>query len=97
MAIEMLGGPFVGAKAGKAVPGNRGMVFLAARCDLFVEKKTFLENVTRFLEEVRASRLREGADAILVPGDQADKAFARSRKLGVEIEAAIYERLRRLA
>ena len=97
MAIELLGGPFVGAKAGKSVPGNRGMVFMAIKSDLFVEKDKFLKNVTELIREVKASRTREGFDEILIPGERGDRLLEKSRKEGVEIDDAIYEELIRLA
>ena len=94
--IELLGGPFVGAKAGKSVPGNRGMVFLAMQSDMFVPKDKFLTQVSTFVSELKHSRLREGFEETLLPGERADKLLTKSYNEGIEIDDRIYEELKKL-
>ena len=66
--IELLGGALVGAKVGKTVPGNRGMVFIAIQCDLFVSKEKFLDDVSKFIYEVKNSRKRDCFKHLFLPG-----------------------------
>ena len=95
--IELLGGAFVGAKVGKVTPGNRGMIFVAMKCDLFVPKDKFLVDVSKFVEEVNNSRMRSGFKEVLVPGQRANKLLKHAKEKGIEIEDKIYEELKRLA
>lgn len=95
--IELLGGAFVGAKVGKSTPGNRGMVFIAMKCNLFIPKDKFLVDVSKFVEEVNNSRIRSGFEEVLVPGQRANKLLRRSKEKGIEIEDKIYDELKRLA
>lgn len=95
--IELLGGALVGAKVGRSVSGNRGMVFLALRTDLFVTKEKFLKDVSRFVADVKNSRVRPGFKEVLLPGERADRLLAQAKNEGIEIEEKIYEELKKLA
>ncbi|MCL0063786.1 Ldh family oxidoreductase [Dehalococcoidia bacterium] len=95
--IELLGGAFVGAKVGKIVPGNRGMVFVAMRCDIFVSKEKFLGDISKFIHEVKNSRVREGFTEVLLPGERAEQLMIKAQKEGIEIEEPIYQELMRLS
>lgn len=95
--IELLGGPFVGAKAGHNVPGERGMVFVALQPDLFVDRGAFFEAISTFVAEVGGSRVREGFDAVRLPGQRGDELAANARKTGkVEVDDSAIADLRRL-
>lgn len=95
--IELLGGPFVGAKAGKSILGERGMVFLAMKTDLFVEKDQFLSSVDSFVREVKASRPRKGFEEVMLPGEHGDKMKDEALVDGLEIEQVVYSELLKLA
>lgn len=95
--IELLGGAFVGAKVGQSVPGNRGMVFVAMQCDLFVSKDKFLSDVSKFILEVNNSRVRPGFKEVILPGERAYRSLLKAKEEGIEIEDLIYEELMRLA
>ncbi len=95
--IELLGGAFVGAKTGRVVPGNRGMVFVALRPDLFVSKEQFFNDVSRFISDIKNSRVRQGFKEVLLPGEKGDRLLEQAKKEGVEIEDKIYTELKQLA
>jgi len=97
IVIELLGGAFVGAKVGKSTPGNRGMVFVAMVCDLFVPKDKFLDDVTKFVNEVNNSRLKPSFKEVMLPGQRADKLLKQAKEKGIEIEDKVYEELKKLA
>ena len=95
--IELLGGPFVGAKAGKSVSGNRGFVFIALQCDLFVSREKFLADVSSFITEVNHSRIRQGFNKVLLPGQRSDQLLAKAQQDGINIEDSIYQTLKTLS
>ena len=95
--VQLLGGVFVGGRAGSSIPGNLGMVFVAMQCDLFVPKEKFLTDVSTFIWEVRSSRVRPGFERVFLPGERGDREVLRAKHEGIEIEALTYEEFRRLA
>jgi len=85
LAVEILGGLFVGGKAGNAVKGRRGMLFITLKPDMFVDLEKFKENVSLLISEVKASRRARGVDEILIPGEKSDREFQRAKSKGIEV------------
>lgn len=69
--IAPMGGPDF------STPRELGAFVLAIKPDAFIDRKTFDEGMTRYLERLRASRPREGG-TVMAPGDR-EWAVARAR------------------
>jgi L-2-hydroxycarboxylate dehydrogenase (NAD+) len=91
VAIELLGGALVGAKTGTAVEGNRGMVFLAMKPDVFIDADDFLRRVDSFAREVEAARpVEEGAEPPVLPGMHSEASLRRAQSAGIELDDRVY-------
>jgi L-2-hydroxycarboxylate dehydrogenase (NAD+) len=95
--LELLSGPLVGAKAGTAVAGNRGMLFLALDPDVFGLGTQFVADAQTFCRELRESAPRPGCDQVLVPGERGDRLAAHAREHGLDLGADSYAELSALA
>lgn len=85
------------AKAGKSVHGERGMVFVAIKCDLFVSKEKFLTDISKFVSDVKNSRKKPGFNEIYLPGERGDKLLEKAKKEGIEIDGKLYGELKKLS
>lgn len=95
--LELLAGPLVGGKAGTALGGMRGMLFLAIDPDVFGIGERFLEGVNAFAAEVRGSVPRPELEEVLLPGDRGERLAAQAAREGVEIDGEAHARLLELA
>lgn len=74
LAVEILAGPFVGAKAGvKAVKGSDGFTIMAVSPDIFVDQNVFIAQTTALIDEIKNSKKRPGVNEIFYPGEQSHK------------------------
>lgn len=74
LAVEILAGPFVGAKAGvKAVKGSDGFTIMALSPDLFVTQEAFTDQVSALIDEIKGSKKRPGFDEILYPDERSQR------------------------
>jgi LDH2 family malate/lactate/ureidoglycolate dehydrogenase len=97
VAIELLGGPFVGAATARGDGSERGMVFLAMRPDLFVPMDEYLSAATQVVERVTQSRPRAGMERVLLPGQPGDAAWDRAQREGIDVSNALWGDLQSLA
>jgi len=74
LAIEILAGPLVKAKAGAmAVQGSDGFTIAALDPSLFVPIAQFKSQVDSLIREIKASRRLPGVDEIFFPGEQSNR------------------------
>jgi len=99
LAVELLAGPFVGAKAGvKAVPGSDGFAILAVATDVFVPSDVFREQTTALIEEIKKSKRRPGVDEIYYPGERSQrKRLENGQAEEIEMVSEVFEKVRMLA
>jgi LDH2 family malate/lactate/ureidoglycolate dehydrogenase len=92
--IELLAGALVGAHAGQLPGPARGAVFVALKPDCFGFGAEFADTVRAFVEQLRSSPPREGAERVLAPGDRAAESTREARQDGLAIEENALEKLR---
>lgn len=95
LAVEVLAGLFIGAKAGKdAVEGSDGIIMLSFRPNLFVSKDQYLGNVTALIKEIKNSTFAFGSSEIRIPGENSVKRIKVGHELGIcELPDVIYQEL----
>lgn len=98
LAIEILAGLFVNAKAGNsAVKGTDGFTLIALRPDLFVEKDQYIQSISTLIEEIKGSRLRPGFQRIYLPGEKSDeRRLANSKTQEIVLPDEILNDIRSL-
>lgn len=96
MAIELLSGPLVRAKAGTVVPGERGMLFIVIDPSTFVDSRLFEQQVASFLAEVKDSEKADGTLEILYPGERAQRAYDRAKEEGLDMPDSTYLQIKEL-
>lgn len=99
LAVEVLAGLFIGAKAGKdAVEGSDGIIILAFKPDLFVSKNQYLASLSSLINEIKNSSLAFGFTGIRIPGESSVKTINDGYKSGVcEVPDVVYHELLNLA
>lgn len=104
--LEILAGPLVGAAAGKGVVGTlepvegfstKGDLLVAVDPAAFVDREEFLENVSKFVVEVKSSKKAAGVAEILVPGEPEFRKREQSLREGIQISDEVWEEVRRIA
>lgn len=94
LAVELLAGPMIGAKAGFSVPGSDGFLCLAIDPARFVEIGTFKAQVETHFEEIRNAGKAGAVEKIAIPGERSGKTYATNADLeNVEISGDTYEKL----
>ena len=74
LAIEVLAGPFVQAKAGRSrVPGSDGFLVMVIDPAIFGEAMMFRQKVSEFEDEIKSSPLAPGSGGILLPGERSEQ------------------------
>ena len=96
MAIELLAGPLVGAKAGKTVPGTRGFLIGAWSFQDDSERNDFEQKVGQFIDEISNSKSLSGKKP-RVPGMNSILMKASALKSGIEIDDDLYNTLRAIS
>jgi L-2-hydroxycarboxylate dehydrogenase (NAD+) len=99
LAVEILAGPLIGAKAGvKAVKASDGFTMLALSPDVFVSADQFKTQVNALIDEIKSSQRRPGVDEILYPGEHSQKTrLANKNSEYIEILDQVVENVRTLA
>lgn len=95
LAVEVLAGLFIGAKAGKdAVEGSDGIIMLAFSPDLFVSQEQYLDNLTALIKEIKNSSFAFGSSEIRIPGENSVKKIKAGYELGIcELPDVVYQEL----
>ncbi|HUK00448.1 MAG TPA: Ldh family oxidoreductase [Stellaceae bacterium] len=88
----------LGVLAGSALDVDRdnGYLFLVLKPDLLRPLEAFKREMTELIERVKATPRQPGVDEIRIPSEQAFRNRTRALREGLEIDAAVYEALRRL-
>ncbi|MDY6837826.1 MAG: Ldh family oxidoreductase [Thermodesulfobacteriota bacterium] len=97
LAIELLAGPLVGAKAGKSVPGTRGFLIGAFSLHNQTALEKFKNNVMALVREIKNARRNPGVNEILVPGEDRLQKLKLASVEGLQISDESYQKLLNLA
>lgn len=99
LAIEILAGPFVGAKAGvKAVTGSDGFTIMAVSPDLFVPKDIFESQVDALIDEIKNSKKRPGVMEIYYPGERSHlKRMQNQGQSQIEMLKEVFDSVKAIA
>ena len=95
LAVEVLGGLFIGAKSGKhAVRGTSGVTILAFKPDLFISQEEYMQNIAALVEEILSSSLAAESKGIRLPGQNSLATVERGRKSGeCEVPDVVYKEI----
>nr|HML48463.1 Ldh family oxidoreductase [Clostridia bacterium] len=95
LAVEILGGLFIGAKSGRnAVPGSSGVTILAFKPDLFISQEDYLRNVSALIDEILSSSLAAESKGIRLPGQNSLATIESKRKSGeCEVPDVVYKEI----
>lgn len=95
LAIEVLAGLFIGAKAGKnAVEGSDGILMFALKPDLFVSENQYLNNLSSLIKEIKNSTLAFDSTGIRIPGENSIRQINLGYKTGIcEVPDVVYKDL----
>lgn len=99
LAIELLAGPFIGAKAGeKAVQSSDGFLVCAISSEQFVSLSQFKENTSSLIEEIKNSSLAPGYSEIRIPGEESFKNYNRNKQNGIiEMSDTVFKEIEELS
>jgi len=93
MVIELLAGPLVGAAYGQ-VEGEWGALFMAIDPELLVDIDKFKASNSDLVQKIKASRKKNGAHEIRLPGERALCSRKEAEESGmVEVDDAILKQL----
>lgn len=95
LAIEILAGSFVRAKMGSRIKSglDRGYLFMVINPEIFVDVKTFKEEISELMKEVKSFK---GSHEILIPGERAERTMTKNMKNGfLDIDENILEEIRK--
>ena len=95
LAVEILAGLFIGAKAGKeAVEGSDGIIMLVFKPDLFVSRDQYLGNLASLIKEIKNSALAFESSEIRIPGENSVKKIKEGYQSGVcDVPDVVYQEL----
>ncbi len=99
LAIEILAGSFVRAKMGSKIEGSldRGFLFLVINPEIFVDIKTFKDEVSELIKEIKACKKASDFDEILIPGERASNLMKENLKNDyLDIDDKIVEDIKNL-
>lgn len=98
LAVEILAGVFIGAKAGKdAVVGSDGIIMIAFRPDVFVDKQQFSDGLNALINEIKSSSLATNSLGIRIPGENSLKTVQQGYETNIcEIPDEVYKDLMEL-
>lgn len=82
LAIEVLAGPLVGAKAGESVPGSDGLVLIAINPSTFVAPEIFRTQISTLIDEIKSAKKLNNVDEIYYPGEKSN----RTRKINTKLD-----------
>jgi len=91
VAMEILGGIFVGGKGGKhAVPGSDAAFIVAMKKDAFIPAEEYEAKMAAFVDEVKNSTKAPGVDEIRIPGMLGPDYFEMAESDEITILTTIY-------
>ena len=95
LALEVLSGLFIGAKAGKdAVKSSDGILIFVVKPDTFVSGDQFSSNLNRLINEIKSSALAADSKGIRIPGESSLKKIRKGRESGLcDIPESVYKDL----
>ena len=95
MMIETLSGPLLGliAAPGAQAFERRGVFLGAIDTEAFTDIELFKESVDSMITDLKSSRLAEGFDEILIPGEPEWREEKRRKRDGIYLDDPIYERI----
>lgn len=96
--LEILAGALVSANMGRDInsPYDAGYYFQAIDPSVFQDIKIFKKHVNQFALEVKDSKLRNGFDEIIIPGERSKNIKRQNIKKGtIEISSKLFESLNR--
>lgn len=95
-ALEVMVGAFVGAKMGSKAQDefDLGYLFMALSPDMFTDLETFKKEMDELAEEVRNCDSITPGEQVRIPGEL---SAMRRHAEEIEIEAGIYERLKKMS
>ena len=94
LAMDALGALTAGTRSATSVSGY---LFMAFKPDLFVPADEYRREVSRRIDMIKATPRQIGVEEIRIPGERGYATRARLMREGIEIDAQIYQALRRLA
>ena len=94
LAMDALGTLTAGVRPTDAASGY---LFIAFKPDLFVPADEYRREVSRRIDEIKATPRAAGIEEIRIPGERGYRTRARLMREGIEIDVTIYDALRRLA
>lgn len=86
--VEILGGTLSGegCAAGSRTMHSNGVLFTVYRIEHFSDLDTYYEEIEALIRHVKSSRLAEGFQEILAPGEPEFRSAERREKEGIEID-----------
>ncbi|MGD2200944.1 MAG: Ldh family oxidoreductase [Candidatus Bathyarchaeota archaeon] len=94
MILNVLAGPLLGHVVTQAHSFKRCGVFLGAiDIEAFVPVETFKEGIDALIDDMKSSRLAEGFEEILIPGEPEWRQLEKRRKEGLYLDDEIYQRI----
>jgi LDH2 family malate/lactate/ureidoglycolate dehydrogenase len=94
MMINILAGPLLGHVVTQAHAFRRCGVFLGAiDVEAFTPLETFKEGVDALIDDLKSSKLADGFDEIMVPGEPEWREMERRRMEGIYLDDEIYKRI----
>ncbi len=97
MMAEILAGPLVGAAFAGIGDSkqNWGHLILAIDPNLLGDGSEFIENVSRMIEKIKATKKLSGVKEIFVPGERGAQLFRQCQQSGeIDIEENLLQKLR---
>jgi LDH2 family malate/lactate/ureidoglycolate dehydrogenase len=95
MIIEILTGPLLGlmAKPEARTLERRGVFLGAINIEAFTEIEVFKMSIDTMISDVKSSRLAEGFEEILMPGEPEYREEKRRRVEGIYLDESVYEKI----
>lgn len=98
LAMEILGGIFVGGKGGKdSVPGTDACFILAMKKDAFIPADEYDAKLAAFVDEIKNTKKAPGVTEIRVPGMLDENYFERAASDEITILTTIYNDILKFA
>ncbi len=98
LAVEIIAGLFIGAKAGKnAVLGSDGIIMFAVKPNLFVPEREYYSHISALIKEIKSSSPAQDSTGIHIPGEGSIKRIKDGYDANLcEISDAVYDDLLKL-
>jgi LDH2 family malate/lactate/ureidoglycolate dehydrogenase len=94
MIVDILAGPLMGYVITQDHAFRRRGVFLGAiDPEAFTTIDTYMEGVDELIDSLKSSKLAEGFDEILVPGEPEWRQMDKRKEEGIFLDDEIYQRI----